>query len=110
MALSVQNFHLFVFIFFIYIHFDCDTNQVTLNCLEGSVYICAYLRPFRPTNCVIYYWVMCTYYIPRTYWVMCTYHVPIRLCTHITYHIDIYNIIIILSLANSESLLRYEVL
>ena len=68
--------------------------------LDGSVYICAYLQPVRLTNCVIYYWVMCTYYIP----------LAIGLCAHFTYHIDMYSIIIILSLADSESLLHYEVL
>ena len=47
---SVQNFHISWFLSFSNIHLDCDTNQVTLNCLEGSVYIMSYLWPFRPTN------------------------------------------------------------
>ena len=55
-----------------------DTNQVNLNCLEGSVYILSYLWPFRATNRVTSYWVMCTFYTPRTHWVMGTFHIPLK--------------------------------
>ena len=49
---NVQNFQIpnKLFLFFFQHSFSCDTSQVTLNCLEGSVYIMSYLWPFRPTN------------------------------------------------------------
>ena len=91
---SVQNFHISWFLSFSNIHLDCDTNQVTLNCLEGIVYICAYLWPLG-LPIILFIIGLCVHFTHHVHhWVMCTFHVPHK----------------ILSLVNLESLLRYEVL
>ena len=48
---NVQNFQIpnKLVLFFFQHSFSCDTNQVTLNCLEGSVYISAYQRLYSVT-------------------------------------------------------------